>query len=160
MEFILAWLEGSALGEFMRTGRWTYALFNLLHVFGIACLFGAIATLDLRLLGRWRHVPVAVLARPIVTVAGSGLALALATGICLLATQGTEYVGNPFLTIKLVALAFGIINVVALNFSSAWRGLELAEASKAGRTRLAVGGAISLLSWVTVISAGRLIAYW
>ena len=160
MEVFLAWLEGSALGEFMRAGRWTYALASLSHVFGIACLFGAIATLDLRLMGAWPRLPISILAKPILTVAGFGLAPALFTGVLLLSTQATEYVANPFLYIKFVALGFGIANIVALHFSSAWRTLEQANASDAGRTRLAIGGAVSLLCWIVTISAGRMIAFW
>lgn len=160
MEVFLAWLEGSALGEFMRAGRWTYALVNLSHVFGIACLFGAITTLDLRLMGVWPRVPISYLATPVVTVAGFGLVLALFTGTMLLSTQATEYVANPFLYIKFVALAFGILNIAALHFSSAWRSLEQTNASATGRRRLAIGGAVSLLCWIVTISAGRMIAFW
>jgi hypothetical protein len=157
----LAWLEASALPEFVRTsGPYSYGIVNLFHVFGIALLFGAIATLDLRFLGVWRTIPVSYLARPIVPVAGTGLILALLSGFTLFTVQATEYYYNPFLYIKLGALVFGIVNVALLHSSASWRTIENAATSSAGRTRLALGGAISLLSWITVITAGRMIAYW
>ena len=64
---------------------------------GIALLVGSITVLDLRLLGFWRSVPVAMLARPAIAVAIAGLTLALTTGPLLLIVQATEYVANPFL---------------------------------------------------------------
>jgi hypothetical protein len=157
----LSWLEESSLADFVRnSGPYTYGIVNLFHVFGIALLFGAIAMLDLRLLGLWRAIPVATLARPIVPMAGIGLVLALVTGFVLFCIQATEYYYNPFLYLKLGALVLGIVNVAALHSSASWRAIERAGGSTTGRGRLALGGAISLLCWITVISAGRMIAYW
>jgi hypothetical protein len=157
----LGWLEASALSDFVRnSGPYTYGIVNLVHVFGIALLFGAIALLDLRLLGAWRSIPARFLAKPVVPVAAIGLGLALITGFVLFSIQATEYYYNPFLYIKLGALAFGIANVALLHVSSSWKAMEAADGSSAGRARLALGGAISLLCWITVISAGRMIAYW
>ena len=62
MREALVWLEQSALGELMRTSSlWTYPVVNLLHIFGIAALFGAATIIDLRLLGVWRRVPLAAI---------------------------------------------------------------------------------------------------
>ena len=56
MRDAFVWIEHSALGEFMRTSSlWTYAIVNVLHVLGIASLFGATVIMDLRLLGMWQQ---------------------------------------------------------------------------------------------------------
>ncbi len=94
---VAAWLEASLLARTLKAGPWLYPLVNLAHVFGIALLVGAIAVLDLRLVGLWPDVPVAALARATVPVAGGGLALGLVTGPALFAVRATEYVENPFL---------------------------------------------------------------
>ena len=40
----MAWLQGSALGHAMReSGVWTYGIVNLVHILGVAALFGAVA---------------------------------------------------------------------------------------------------------------------
>ncbi len=157
----LAWLEASALADFVRnSGPYTYGIVNLFHVFGIAILFGAIALLDLRLLGVWKSVPIGLLAKPVVPSAGFGLILALLSGITLFSVQAVEYYFNPFLYLKFGALIFGIANVAALHSSASWRAIEDAEVSRAGRMRLAIGGMISLTCWITVVTAGRMIAYW
>ena len=158
MHAALAWLEGSALGEWVRTsGPWTYAVVNLGHVFGIALLFGAVVVLDLRLLGLWRAAPVAAVVRPTLGVAAAGLALAIPTGVTLLSAQATEYARNPFLWIKLSAVALGVLNVLALRRSAAWRALG--DEGRMSPT-LAWAAAVSLACWLTAVSAGRLIAYW
>src|SRR5690348_15381717 len=101
----MAWVEASALGQAMRSsGPWAYAVVNLLHILGIATLFGSVLLLDLRLIGLWRRVPLAGLAAVAVPVAACGLAIALTTGVGLFATRATEYYGNPFLSIKFPAL--------------------------------------------------------
>jgi len=157
----MAWLQNSALGHAMReSGVWTYGLVNLGHILGIASLFGAVVVLDLRLLGFWRKAPLRAITNPTVRVAGVGFCVAVMTGICLLATKATEYVGNPFLYIKFPAIGLGLLNVAVLRFSRAWKEHEIRELSSQEQSKLAVFGGISLVCWLTAISAGRMIGYW
>jgi hypothetical protein len=116
-------------------------------------LVGAIVTLDLRLLGLWRAVPVAVLGPPTVAVAATGLALAVASGATLFAVQATDYVANPFLYIKFAAILVGLANVAVLRLAGDWT-----DERRVGRRRLA--GLVSLVAWLAALTAGRLIAYW
>jgi hypothetical protein len=154
-------MESSALGQLMRdAGPWNYAAVNLTHVLGIATLFGSILVLDLRLLGLWRRVPLPALASAAVPVGKTGMVIALTTGPLLLATNATEYIGNPFLFIKFPAIAIGVINVLAFSRSTAWRALGTRELTSAETLRLRLMGGISLASWLTAVTAGRLIAYW
>ena len=157
MADIAVWLEASLVARALKAGPWVYPLVNLAHLLGIASLLGAIAVLDLRLMGAWTETPIAALARAAVPVAGAGLALALATGPALLTVRATEYVANPFLWAKFGAVAVGIANLAALHRSAAWRGGG--EAPRV-RRRLALAGAVSLAAWLGAISTGRMIAYW
>ena len=157
----MAWLEGSALGHAMRdSGVWTYALVNLTHILGVATLFGSILILDLRLLGLWKHIPLGALSRPTVAMAGIGLAVAVLSGSGLLATKATEYVGNPFLAIKFPAIALGLLNVLLLHRSAAWRAHRLRALSAHEESHLRAMGGTSLVCWLTAVSAGRMIGYW
>ncbi len=91
MADLLAWLEGSTLGHAMRNaGVWTYGIVNLIHILGIASLFGAVLVLDLRLIGFWRSVPLGSIARPTVPIATTGFIVAATSGICLISTNGSE----------------------------------------------------------------------
>jgi hypothetical protein len=157
----MAWLQGSALGHAMReSGVWTYGIVNLIHILGVASLFGAVLVLDLRLLGLWRKVALAAITQPVVPVATAGFAVAVLSGVCLLATKATEYIGNPFLYIKFPAIFLGLLNVAVLSFTPAWKQHRQRELSPREQSRLAVIGGISLFCWLTAITAGRMIAYW
>jgi hypothetical protein len=155
------WLQGSALGHFMReSGPWTYAIVNLSHILGVATLFGSVLVLDLRLIGVGRLVPLAALADATVPVAATGFAVAAVTGVGLLVTKTTEYVGNPFLLIKFPAIGLGLINVLAIRRTEAWRARARRALSPREQRQLAILGGLSLTCWLTAIAAGRLIAYW
>lgn len=161
MHDVLAWVEASTLGHLMRdSGPWTYAIVNLTHILGIASFFGAILVMDLRLLGCWRHVPLAAVADATTPVGAAGLAVALTSGVALLSANATEYVGNPFLLIKFPAIAIGLVNIALLMRSRAWKARATRELSRAERRQLAVLGGISLCSWLTAVAAGRMIGYW
>ena len=94
-----------------------------------------------------------MLARPAVTVSAAGLVLAVASGAALLSVQATEYVANPFLYVKFTAILVGLANVAALSLAGDWTDELLAR-------RRGWAGLLSLLAWLTALTAGRLIAYW
>jgi hypothetical protein len=161
MHEFMAWLEASALGHAMRTsGVWAYAVVNLTHILGVSSLFGSILVIDLRLLGAWRSVSLSAITSPTIPIATTGFVLAACSGVCMLATNGTEYVGNPFILIKFPAIAIGLTNVVILNAMPAWKVRKNRELSLGEQFQLKVVGGISLASWLTAITAGRMIGYW
>ena len=161
MHDVLIALEQSALGVWMRTSSlWVYPIVNLLHIFGIATLFGATTIIDLRLVGLWRRIPLAAVAQTTVPMATGGFFLAAPTGIALLATKATEYDGNPFLLLKFAAIAIGLVNVAALNAVPAWRSRRVRDLTAAEERGLALYGGLSLAAWTTAVAAGRLIAYY
>src|SRR3954471_9299313 len=154
-------MQASALGHFMReSGPWTYAIVNLAHVLGISTLFGSILVLDLRLIGVFKRVPLAALSAAIVPVAATAFLVAAVTGLGLLATKTTEYVGNTFLLIKFPAIALGLANAGLVRRTIAWRAHEERELNREERRVLQLFGGVSLLCWLTAMTAGRMIAYW
>ena len=161
MTSLLGWLEGSALGDVLRSsGVWTYGLINLAHIAGIATLFGSVLLLDLKLLGAWRGLPLATLTRPTIPLAAVGFVLAALAGVCMLCFNASEYVGNPFLLIKFPAIGLGLLNALVVSRLPAWRERASREPTAAERRQLAAAGGVSLVSWLTALAAGRMIGYW
>jgi hypothetical protein len=156
-----AWLtalEFSLPGQWMRgAGVWSYGATNLVHIVGVAMLFGSVLALDLRLLGLWRRVPLASIEIPTLPMATIGFCLAVISGFAMLTTNATQYAGNPFLVIKFLAIALGLANVAGAQVLPAWR-----QRHQAGVRRwpLAVIGAVSLACWSVALAAGRMIGYW
>ena len=158
---VLAWIQSSTLGVFMRqSGPWTYGIVNLGHILGISTFFGSILILDLHLVGLWRRVPLVAIARATVPVAKVGFAIAATTGACLLSSNATDYVHNPFFLTKFPAIALGLLNVWVIGRLPGWRARGNRELSQREERQLAVAGGMSLMCWVTVISCGRMIGYW
>lgn len=139
-------------------GVWSYGVTNLLHIAGVATLFGSVLTLDLRLLGLWRRIPLAAIEVPTLRLAIVGFCVAVASGAALLSTNATEYIGNPFLVIKFVAIALALANVAVAQVLPAWRRRHTEEPAQ--HRGLAVIGALSLLTWSCALAAGRMIGYW
>jgi hypothetical protein len=158
---LLAWLEASALGEAIRgAGVWSYAVINLVHITGVATLFGSILILDLKLLGLFARAPLAVVSVLTVPLAAAGFLLAAGSGLCLLATNGTDYAGNPFLPLKFAAILAGLGNVAVVHRLSAWRARWSNAPSPRQQRQLAMAGGFSLAAWATALTAGRMIGYW
>ena len=161
MRDVLAWLESSALGTFMRdSGPWTYPVVNVIHVLGVATLFGAVLVLDLRLMGVGRGTPLKAISAIAAPVAMAGFTLAAASGACLLAANALEYQGNPVLLVKFSAIGVGLVNAVMLRYTPAWRAHTIRELSRPEGRHLALIGGVSLVSWLTAVCAGRIIGYW
>lgn len=161
MSELLTWLEGSGLGVAMRSaGVWAYGITNLVHILGVATLFGSVLVLDLRLLGAFARAPLAAVAAPTGPLAMTGFAIAALSGSCLIVTNATEYIGNPLLLIKFSGVALGLANALALGFVPAWRERGTREPTPGERRQLKWFGGVSLASWLTALACGRLIAYW
>ena len=126
----------------------TYAIVNLAHILGVASLFGSVLVLDLRLVGLGRRIPLAALADATVPVAVTGFLIAAATGVGLLVTKATEYVGNPFLAIKFPAILLALINVLGDQpigglAGTRTAGTVAARTSPAGRDGRVVAGLLA-----------------
>lgn len=158
LETLASWVEAGALSQALRASVWLYPLVNTAHVVGIALLFGAIAPLDLRLLGCWRTVPPGPLLRTAVPVSVAGLVLALSSGALLFLARPLDYVREPLFGMKMVLLALAVLNALALRRSPAWQAVQHGSGRTAPRRGQAAALA-SLLLWLAVITAGRLIGY-
>lgn len=154
---LLGALEGSSIATALRGSRNAYPAVNALHILALGTLFGSILALDLRLLGAARSIPVRPLARHLPRVAGSGLALAVATGLLLFSVQPFDYVENRAFLLKIALVAVGTAHAVVLHASPSWKRLLAGDAPAAGQ--LKASAALSLAVWTAAIFCGRFIAF-
>lgn len=146
MDWVVA-LQETSVGVFLRRSWWAYPLVNIVHVLGIASLFGSILVLDLKSLGLFRDAPRDALEGPAVAVAAVGLAVALASGFLLFTARAAEYAVMTVFLAKIVFVLLGTANAVAMR-ATGWD------------TRLpALTAVVSLAAWTGAIVAGRLIGY-
>lgn len=159
LEQILGWLQGSGLGDAVRSIPFLYATLESIHILGIAVLVGPAFAFDLRLLGVGRRlVSVTTAARYLLPVSHVGLAVAVATGIALFSAQAVGVAGSAAAPWKL-----GLLLVAGLNVLVFHRGVyrRVKDWGDADATPIAARTAavVSMTAWTGVIFAGRFLAY-
>jgi hypothetical protein len=156
---LLKLLQGSALGEAVRSAEYLYPVLEASHILGIALLVGPAFTFDLRLLG-FGHcvVPVTTAARHLLPVSHIGFALAVVTGIALISTQATVVAGTGAAPWKFGLLILACLNVLVFHCGIYRRVNEWTDAAVTP-VAARVGAGVSLTAWTGVIFAGRLLAY-
>jgi hypothetical protein len=155
-------LEASGLGQAMRQWLWLYPSVEVVHLVGIALLFGSIVVLDLRLLGLSRHIPVRMLARHVLPWTAASFVLIIPSGLLMFMAHASEFVESEVFILKLLLIMAAGLNAAlfhAITFRTAdvWDTEEMRKLPPPPSARLA--GALSLVLWISVIACGRLLAY-
>ena len=149
-------LEGSPLGEWMRSSALAYPVANVVHLLGLVLLVGPIALLDLRLLGLARDLPLPRLSRILTAWAVVGLVLLGTAGFLMFAADASPLLANGIMQAKLWVIALGVANAVL--FRALWNEhltrWDLAPPMLGRAQALA-----SIAIWVTAGVLGRWIAY-
>lgn len=146
-------IEESGLSNWVRDNPF-WAILSI-HALGMALLAGASSIVDLRLLGFARDLPLAPLKR-LYTVVWAGFWIQVVSGVLLLIGYPTKSFTNYDFYIKMVLIAIAMVvkrQIQTKVFSNP--DLNDKEMAARGRT-LAL---VSLLLWVGVITAGRMLAY-
>jgi hypothetical protein len=153
------WLQALSawpVAAFLREATFAYASVNAAHILAICLVVGPIATLDLRVLGLFRNVPLSALARPLTGVAATGVLLAMVTGFLLFSVRPAAYIENPAFLTKLALVAVGIANAFVLRANPDWR---IARQDGPLSTSVRLGAFASLLNWCAAVLAGRWIGF-
>ena len=153
-------LEATALAVALRNSVWSYPLVNAAHILGVALLVGSIVPLDLRLLGTWRSVPLAPLWSVLTRTAGIGLFVAIIFGVLLFITRATEYVASNLFIAKMLVVAIGTANVVALRILLPAQASKIAASHEKSPAHLRFAAGLSLATWLTALTLGRLVGYF
>lgn len=159
LDSLLAAIDASALAVHLRHSTWLYPVVNAAHILGIALLVGGIAPVDAKLLGLWRTVPLAFFARTVLPFAIGGAVLAIVAGALLFSVQPADYAALPVFWLKMALVLAGIANAVLVHRSRAWHVQLTGGGDTRAPARLRVGGALSLLIWLSVLLLGRLLGF-
>lgn len=147
---LLALIQQSSLGRTARGSAWLYPLTNVTHVLGLAALFGALGLMHT---GTW-------------TVGGTdhrawrfarGIAIAsivalAVSGVVMFSTEAQSIGRNSVFIAKIGLIALALANIALFEW--------LARHPRGNRRRLRGAAIASLVLWLAVAAAGRLIAYW
>ena len=149
-------LQESALGYAMRNSPALYPAVEILHIIGFVVLVGSIVALDLRLLGLGRAIPIRPMANLLLPLSRVGFLLATSMGFLLFSADASHVVRNPAFQAKALLIALALITVAAAH-AGPWRRVALWGNEVPGSAKVAA--LASLVLWLGVVCAGRLIAY-
>jgi len=152
------WLESTWLSSFMNWSWWAWPTAESLHFIGLTLLLGTVGLFDLRLLGFARAVAPAALHR-LVRWGIAGFLINLSTGVLFFFGIPGQYLHNPAFQIKIVLLLLAGLNVVVF-YRTVGRDVDTVAAGEHVPRLARILGGASLLLWIGVLCAGRLIAFY
>jgi hypothetical protein len=151
-------LQQSAFAAAIRQSIWLYPFANVGHIVALVCFAGAVAVMDLRLVGALCATsPASVIGRAR-AVAIAALAAQALTGFMLFAAEAGHVVLNPVFQAKMALIAAGLINI-AIYEVGAKRAVRALPPGAAMPPSARMAGFISIAIWIAVAACGRLIAY-
>jgi hypothetical protein len=143
-------IEAWPLAEVVRRSVWAYPVLESVHIAAFAALVGSLLLLELRVFGVQRALPLPAFARLAVRTALAAFALAAASGSLLFISAASELVANAAFRLKLVLILMAGVNALVFHARDSLRRQDQMARWQAGA---------SLLIWLAVIAAGRMIAY-
>jgi hypothetical protein len=151
-------IEASGLGQAMRQSLWLYPIVEIVHLVGLALLFGSIVVLDLRLLGLSKSIPIRKMSAHVLPWTAASFLLIVPSGLAMFVAHASDFIGNPVFLLKMGLIFAAGINAAVLH-AGAFRGAASWDTGAMPPAAVRLAGGISLLIWIAVIACGRLLAY-
>lgn len=153
------WLEVARgdLATWIQLTPYVYAVFEGIHLVGVALFFGSIFLLDLRLLGLMPQLAARPAARFLLRVAAPAFALLAISGVLLFVPSADRYAASPAFFLKMGTLAAGGVNALAFHVT-AWKRVDSWELGPTPWSARATA-IVSAAMWVSAIALGRFLGY-
>ena len=150
-------LEGSPIGEAIRE-TW-FPFVEGMHVLALAFSVGTIAWFDLRLVGlAMRTRPASDVYQGLKPWMITGFGVMFVTGALLFAAHATKAYESRVFRAKVALLLLAGVNMLVFHLTIDRRRAEWNEAPVPPMAARAAG-LLSLVLWLSVIAAGRMLAY-
>jgi hypothetical protein len=155
---VFEWLEASNLAVYMRQSPLLFPVIEIAHIIGFIFLTGSAFLFDLRLLGVSRILSVREVAGYVLPWSRRSVLIVVPTGLLLFISQAKALSTNGVFGLKLILILIAFTNAGVFHkytFQSVadWNTTQTPAAAKAAAI-------ISLVLWTSVITCGRLIAYF
>ena len=153
-----SWLHKTPLSlAFQHQVAWLWPACETLHFAGLALLLGVAGMFDLRLLGFMKRVPISVV-KGFMPWAIVGFTVNLLTGTIFVISEPAQYFGNPTWWLKVTFLIIAGLNAMIFETAFGRRAAAL-PAGEDTPTALKVIGGVSLVAWLGVLWAGRMLPF-
>jgi cytochrome c556 len=152
-------LEDSGLAVSLRASLYYFPFLESIHVMALAVVFGTILVVDLRALGvASTRRPFSRLSAELLRLTWCAFAVSALTGALMFVTNARVYAHNTSFQIKMALLGLAGLNMALFHLTagrSVARWDQAPAAPRIGR----ISAALSLLLWVGIIGAGRVIGF-
>jgi len=156
---MLEWLQRTAVAVSIRDSLYTFPVLESIHVVGLALVFGTIAILDLRLLGvASTDRPVSRLMADLLKWTWAAFAVTALTGGLMFSTNALVYFHNTFFRAKMILLVLAGLNMLVFELT-ARKTIDRWDRDSTTPSSAKVVATISLVIWIGVIVAGRVIGF-
>jgi len=146
-------------GRYIVESNWEFPVIEGTHVLSIAMSVGMILWFDLRLLGvRMRHRRVSEVYNGIYWFMVGGYTAAFVSGLLLFWAEADRAFPNIFARIKFLGLVIAGLNILLFH-QFARRTQKEWDNHPTPPMRVRTAGLVSILCWIVVVTAGRLMAY-
>ncbi len=158
LETFVTWLGDTPWSVGLHESLYAYTVIETVHVLAITLFVGAIALVDLRLLGvAFRETPMSQMLNRILPWAVAGFGVMILTGLLLFYAIPVRTFHSVWFRTKLVLLVLGGVNILLFHRRvgrdpATW---DLGPTPRDAR----IAAVISLCVWAGVIVMGRMIAY-
>ncbi|NBQ89946.1 MAG: hypothetical protein EBS47_06505 [Betaproteobacteria bacterium] len=129
---------------------WAYPLLEVVHLVGLALVLGNLVLIELRVFGLGHTLIATDLARLSLILVAAGFGLLVTSGILMFATQAQELLASPTFAVKMSLMSLALCNAAWFHARGSLRLLDATA-----RVQMV----ISTVLWLTVVAAGRWIAY-
>lgn len=152
---ILSWLHETYVATLVREHGLVFPVLESLHVLAIALLLGAIAIVDLHLMGARLPVFVSPPIEELLLLTWVAFTCAVLTGGAMFSADPVIYFNNGPFRIKVLLIVLAAVNALAFHMIG-YRSMR-----QRGRPVFAsrLAGAVSLTLWVAIVACGRWIGF-
>jgi uncharacterized membrane protein len=157
---IFQWLQSTQIATALRESALVYPVIMSTHLTGMALFGGMILMTDLRLLGVvMRGYSVSDVVRQLRPWKHFGLLLVAFCGIMLAWSKAEFYYHNPYFWLKMTLLFMVGLHALAFR-KSVYNNTAALDRAPVMPVEAKVAACISLVLWIGLVSAGRLIGYY
>jgi hypothetical protein len=153
------WLGNTPWSIALHESRYVFLVVLTIHVLTLAVFVGTALMIDLRLLGvTMIRVPASQVIARLVPWSAAGLILMITSGALLFYAAPLVRYQNVFFRMKMAALVLALLNAWLFHHT-VYRRIADWDRDAVPPRHARLAGGLSLVLWVVIITAGRMMAY-
>jgi len=153
------WLANTSWSIALHESRYAFLVVLTIHVLTLSVFVGTALMIDLRLLGvAMIRVPASQVIERLVPWSAAGLILMMTSGALLFYAAPLVRYQNIFFRMKMATLVLALLNAWLFH-RTVYRRIADWDRDAVPPRAARLAGGLSLILWVVIITAGRMMAY-